>query len=377
MKIYFYTPFKPLNHADPSGDQVTAQGIFDFLLKQGHQVYPASQLRCRWIYWKPWQWPRLLSERKRVVRRLAADPMNVWFTYHSYYKAPDLLGPAASKLAKIPYVIFQGIYSTKRRRRLKTLPGFYLNAKTLCSAAHIFTNKKIDLLNLKRLVPENRITYVDPGIDPNDFCFNPALRAELRRQWNIGEEPVLFSAAMFRSDVKTEGLTWVIRACGELVRQGQRFWLVIAGDGKEKKTLQKLAEAQLPGRVRFVGKIPHSEMHRFYSAGDVFVFPGIKESLGMVFLEAQACGLPVVAFDNAGVPEAVQNGRTGLLVPMYAMEPFVNAIRRLLVDQALRRQMGAAASAYVREAHDLNKNYQELERVLRKTVEGRHLGNVR
>ena len=210
-----------------------------------------------------------------------------------------------------------------------------------------------------------------PGITAQDFQFDADARGELRRQWNIGEEPVLFAAAMFRSDVKTEGLIWVIRACGELLRQGQRFWLVIAGDGKEKKTLQKLAAKQLPGRVRFVGKIPRSEMYRFYSAGDVFVFPGINESLGMVFLEAQSCGLPVVAFDNAGVPEAIKDGQTGFLVPMYALEPFVDAVRRLLMDKALRRRMGRAAHAYVREAHDLNKNYRKLETILQQIVTGR------
>jgi glycosyltransferase involved in cell wall biosynthesis len=84
----------------------------------------------------------------------------------------------------------------------------------------------------------------------------------------------------------------------------------------------------------------------------------------MVFLEAQSCGLPVVAFNNAGVPEAVQDGKTGFLVPMYALEPFADAVRRLLVDQNLRQQMGVAAKSYVREFHDLNKNYQELELAL-------------
>jgi glycosyltransferase involved in cell wall biosynthesis len=350
---------------------VTSRGIFDFLVKQGHQVVKASTLRCRWIYWKPWRWFQLIRERNRVVRHFSSDPMEVWFTYHSYYKAPDLLGPVASKRMKIPYVIFQGIYSTKRRRKLNSLPGFYLNKNTLCSAAHIFTNKKVDLLNLKRLVPESRITYVTPGITAQDFQFDADARGELRRQWDIGEEPVLLAAAMFRPDVKTEGLIWVIRACGELKRQGQRFWLVIAGDGKEKKTLQKLAAKQLPGRVRFVGEIPRSEMYRFYSAGDVFVFPGINESLGMVFLEAQSCGLPVVAFDNAGVPEAVKDGQTGFLGPMYALEPFVDAVRRLLMDKALRRRMGRAAHAYVREAHDLNKNYRKLETTLEQIVTGR------
>jgi glycosyltransferase involved in cell wall biosynthesis len=178
---------------------------------------------------------------------------------------------------------------------------------------------------------------------------------------------------MFRSDVKTEGLTWLIRACGVLYRQGRQFRLVIAGDGKERNTLLKLAQENVPDRVRFVGQIPRRDMYRYYSACDFFVFPGIGESLGMVFLEAQSCGLPVVAFDNAGVPEAVQDGKTGFLVPMYALEPFVDAIRRLLNNQDMRRQMGQTAKAYVREAHDLDKNYQELEAVLQNIVRGRRM----
>jgi glycosyltransferase involved in cell wall biosynthesis len=177
---------------------------------------------------------------------------------------------------------------------------------------------------------------------------------------------------MFRRDVKTRGLQWVIRTCGELDRRGQRFQLVIAGDGKERKALEKLAAEQAPGRVLFVGKISRPELYRYYSAADLFVFPGIGESLGLVFLEAQACGLPVIAFDNAGVPEAVQDGKTGFLMPVGEMEPFVNAVQRLLVDKGLRRQMGERASAYVRDRHDLKKNYQAIERVLTAIVQPGH-----
>jgi glycosyltransferase involved in cell wall biosynthesis len=272
---------------------------------------------------------------------------------------------------KIPYVIFQGIYSTKRRRRFKTRPGFYLNKSALLAADHVFTNKKVDLINLKRLLSDDRVTYVAPGINPEEFTFDRQARDELRRQWCPKDEPVIFSAAMFRPDVKTEGLKWVIRACGELYRQGRQFQLVIAGDGKERKTLQSLAAEQMPGRVRFVGKIPRPELYRYYSAADLFVFPGIGESLGMVFLEAQACGLPVVAFDNAGVPEAVLDGKTGILVPMYALELFVDAVQQLLTDKNLRLKMGLAAKSYVREFHDLNKNYQELELSLNGIVKSR------
>jgi glycosyltransferase involved in cell wall biosynthesis len=224
-------------------------------------------------------WPKLLWERKRIHRQFSNADIDLWFTYHSYYKAPDLLGPLAAQKLKIPYIIFQGIYSTKRRRKLKTRVGFYLNKQTLCAADHIFSNKRVDLLNLKRLLPDNKLTFISPGLRPHEFSFDANARADLRTQWKVGDDPVILSAAMFRPGVKTEGLTWVIRTCGELHRNGHDLWLVIAGDGKEKATLQKLAHEQLPDRVRFVGKLPRHEIYRFYSAGDIFVFPGINESL--------------------------------------------------------------------------------------------------
>jgi glycosyltransferase involved in cell wall biosynthesis len=105
-------------------------------------------------------------------------------------------------------------------------------------------------------------------------------------------------------------------------------------------------------------------MYRYYSACDLFVFPGIRESLGLVFLEAQSCGLPVVAFDNAGVPEAVKDGITGLLVPAFDAKAFEEAIARLLKDSQLRHKMSRAAQSYVRQKHDLDRNYRQMERTL-------------
>jgi glycosyltransferase involved in cell wall biosynthesis len=372
MRILFYTPFKPLGHGHPSGDLVTATEIVDYLVKQGHEVIQASALRCRWIYWKPWLWPKLRLERRRMLRQFQHDGVDIWFTYHTYYKAPDLLGPQAAKTLSIPYVIFQGIYSTKRRRDWKTSPGFYLNRRSLCAAWHIFTNKKLDLLNLKRIIPENKMTYIAPGLLPDNFNFDPRARTEIRQTLKLGDDPVVFSAAMFRRDVKTEGLTWVIRTCGELYRRGNPLWLVIAGDGREKDKLMHMADTHLPQRFHFVGRIDRSEMCRYYSAGDLFVFPGIRESLGMVFLEAQACGLPAVAFDNAGVPEAVKDGVTGLLVPAFDAKAFEEAIARLLNDAQLRRRMGRAAQSFVRQNHDLNRNYLQLNHILQTIVQTAH-----
>ncbi|MCU0560826.1 MAG: glycosyltransferase family 4 protein [Desulfobacterales bacterium] len=366
MKIGFYAPFKPLDHPNPSGDLVTASGLVEYLTACGHQVAAASSLRCRWIYWKPWLWPRVWWERQRATRRFGSGRCDLWFSYHSYYKAPDMLGPAVSRRLGVPYVLFQGIYSTRRRRQPITRPGFELNRSALLAAAHIFTNKRRDHVNLKRLVPEERITYIAPGLDPGRFAFDPQARCALRRTWGAGEDPVILSVAMFRPGVKADGLAWVIRTCGELARRGRRFVWVVAGDGKERSRLERLAREEIGARVHFAGRIPRGELYRYYSAADLFFFPGIREALGMVYLEAQSCGLPVVAFDNAGVPEAVQKDRTGLLAALEDGRALTAAVDRLLCDAGLRRQMGACAKAYVRERHDLGKNYARMDATLRR-----------
>jgi glycosyltransferase involved in cell wall biosynthesis len=144
--------------------------------------------------------------------------------------------------------------------------------------------------------------------------------------------------------------------------------LVIAGEGRERNRLLQLSEEHFPGRVRFVGKIPRNEMYRFYSAGDIFAFPGIRESLGMVFLEAQSCGIPVVAFANGGIPEVVRDGETGFLVPLYDSDRFAKAIEFLLTKRDIRQKMGQTAQVHVRESHDINRNYKEIKKVLEDIV---------
>ena len=84
----------------------------------------------------------------------------------------------------------------------------------------------------------------------------------------------------------------------------------------------------------------------------------------MVFLEAQACGLPVVAFNNGGIPEVVDHGRTGFLTPAMAELPFVEALIRLIDQSTLRKDMGQAAVLHVRRRHDLTENYKPMNTVL-------------
>jgi len=364
MRICFYAPFKPLNHPTPSGDQVIARGLYRFLEERGHTLIPVSDLRTRWIYLQPWRLPLVLREQRRGHRLVASRAPDLWLTYHTYYKAPDLLGPTAVRRTGIPYVIFQGNYSTKRRRHAKTAAGFWLNRRALRRADHLFSNRREDYLNLQRLLPASRLTQTKAGIYPAEFQFDADARRHLRSQWGGDGTPVVITAAMFRDDVKSMGLEIVIRACSRILQRGSPHTLVIIGDGPRRDHLASLAGRLMPGRVRFVGKIDRQRMARYYSAGDLFAFPGINESLGMVYMEAQACGLPVVAFHNGGIPEVVDHSRTGTLVPLHDETAFADAVHHLLVNAEKRRRMGKYAAAYIRNQHDLNVNYSVVERIL-------------
>jgi phosphatidylinositol alpha-1,6-mannosyltransferase len=84
----------------------------------------------------------------------------------------------------------------------------------------------------------------------------------------------------------------------------------------------------------------------------------------MVYLEAQACALPVVAFDNGGIPEVVARGHTGLLTPPGQKGPYVKALENLIREPELRRKMGARAVDHIRQHHDLAANYRQMDTIL-------------
>ena len=354
---------KPLDHPNPSGDQTTAIGLVSFLKAGGHRVETASRLRARWLYWKPWLFLGIIADIRRIERRCFCHTPDLFLTHHSYYKAPDVIVPAVCRRLGIPYIVFQGIFSTKQRRNPKTWPGYVLNRKALRFADHVFTNRLLDFENLKRLVPVSRLSYACPGINPDEFRFSEVQRVEWRERLGISPDmPVIVSAAMMRPGVKADGMAWMIETSKRLLAGGQRHVLVIAGAGPEEARLKALASANRS--IVFLGKIRRNRLFSVYSAGDVFAFPGIRESLGMVYLEAQSCGLPVIAFDNGGIAEVVHRNETGFLTPPFDAEAFDAALIRLLNDVLLRKQMGEAGMRSVRSNHDAAKNFRQVERVL-------------
>ncbi len=368
MRIAFYAPFKPLDHPHPSGDQIIGRSLFAWLQEQGHQVREISRLRTRWIFRHPLEMAASILEQRRVLAELKEHPVDCWFTHHSYYKAPDLLGPFIRTNLQLPYVLFQPSYATKYRKKPATAPGFHLNRRALLAGDCCLTNRRQDLKDLERIIARDKLFFIPPAISLQRFSRDEQARDRLRRKWQAGERPVILSAAMFRDDVKSLGLARVLESCRRLQVQGVEFLLVIAGDGCKRDWLEQLARWLPTDMVRFVGQLPPQQMRDFYSAGDFFAFPGINESLGMVYLEAQACGLPVVAYENGGIAGVVEQNKTGFLIELDNNAAFDAAILRLLQDEPLRQQMGRAAVAAVQKNHDLQKNYQQIDRIIKDLV---------
>ncbi len=358
MRLAFVTPMRPLAHPRLSGDVTIAQDLFDFFKDQGHEVVAAGQYSTDRIWEKPWRWPGLLAEARRFCRLLPT--VDAVFTYHVYYRAPDLLGALAARRG-VPYIAFAPAYATKRRRHWRTRPGYELNKWGLRQAHLLVSNKTTELANLRRIIPEEKLFHVPPGIRTEKFQYDSQARERYRTQWGVRQTPVVISAAVLREDVKAEGMEWTIKTLGRLRREGVPLHLVIAGDGPARPRLEALAREELPGLNTFVGMVERFKLQELYSAGDLFVFPGIREGLGMVYLEAQCCGLPCVAWDHDGAPQVVKDGVSGYVTPAYDGDAFAAAIRTLLTNEQQRRALGQSATAYALANHDVTRNYGHME----------------
>ncbi|MDK2955234.1 MAG: phosphatidyl-myo-inositol dimannoside synthase [Desulfovibrionales bacterium] len=361
MRIALYAPLKPLDHPEPSGDRTIGRLLEQSLKDAGHTVFTPSRLRARWMYLRPLGWPKALVEAARALDRTRRQAPDLWLTYLSYYKAPDLLGPWISDKLDLPYAIFQGSYATKYGKKAKTWPGFVMNRRALLRADLTTANKRVDFENLKRLLPEERVLYVPPGVETQLFPRDDAARARRRRELSAGETAVVMTAARFRRDVKTESLKLLIRA---LSRVREEFLLVLAGDGPTLPEMKKLACERLQDRAIFLDRVPRERLYEWYSAADVFAFPGLGESLGMVYLEAQCAGLPVAACASRGARETVVHEETGLLTETGDDAALAASIERLIRDKSLREAMGRAAADRVRREFDIGRNMERFQKAL-------------
>jgi phosphatidyl-myo-inositol dimannoside synthase len=197
-------------------------------------------------------------------------------------------------------------------------------------------------------VPAGRVLVIPNGTDPQRFC--PRSRESARAALGLGEGPILFSVARL---VPRKGLQTVLRTLPRLTREVPNLQYIVGGVGPDAQKLADLARSlNVHDHVRFIGRVDENELPHWYAACDVFVMPSRSEppdveGFGLVFLEASACGRPVVGARSGGVVDAISHGETGFLVALEDLEELTETLLRLLRDPELARGLGQAGRARV------------------------------
>ncbi len=192
-----------------------------------------------------------------------------------------------------------------------------------------------------RGVPAGRITIVHNGTDPDRF--RPMDATALRRELGLDGHRVLLSLCRL---VPRKGIETVLEALPQVARTAPGLRYLVGGDGPDRPRLEALARRLgVSDCVRFLGKIPEVALPAYYNACDVFVLPAREdppsvEGFGIVFLEAGACGKPVVGARSGGIPDAVRADETGLLVEPDDAPGLADALIRLLCQPELAARFG-------------------------------------
>jgi phosphatidylinositol alpha-1,6-mannosyltransferase len=200
--------------------------------------------------------------------------------------------------------------------------------------------------------PTARLEHLPPGVDTDRFEPDPVARAQLRARYRLGQRPVVVCISRL---VPRKGQDMLIQALPDIRARVADAALVVVGGGPYAEALHRLARDRGVGpHVVFTGGVPNAELPGHYAMADVFAMPcrtrgaGLDvEGLGIVFLEASATAVPVVAGDSGGAPETVRDGETGRIVDGRSHEEIVEAVSALLADSATARRMGEAGRRWI------------------------------
>lgn len=219
-----------------------------------------------------------------------------------------------------------------------------------------------------RFADKSKLIKIAPGIDTEHF--RPHDGRELRKKYGIENRPTIVSVGRL---VHRKGQDRLVEAMPLVLKEVPDAHLVFIGEGPHRKKLDALVDRyKLHNHVTFIGRIQYSDLPRHISLGDIFAMPsrsrlfGLEvEGLGIVYLEASACGLPVVGGDSGGAPDAVKEGITGFVVDGNDRVQIADRICTLLKDEALRRQMGEAGRAWALEEWQWQRWSQAFNRALK------------
>ncbi|MBD3664573.1 glycosyltransferase family 4 protein [Sulfitobacter sp. TSTF-M16] len=328
-----------------------ARGLIAALEHAGYKVEIASTLRTRDGAGDPDVQARLIAQAKAaqpaIVAQGRAARWQAWVTYHNYYKAPDLLGPTVSEALGIPYVLIE---ATRARKRLTGAWADYAaRAEAACDAADvIYYLTTRDAEALQRDAPAaQKLIHLNPFLPRGDLPCASSLTG-----------PML-SVGMMRAGDKLASYRLIAETLHAM--SAEDWTLHIAGDGAVRPDVQALM-APFEARVRFLGALNEADLETAYRNAALLLWPGVNEAFGMIYLEAQGHGLPVIAQDRPGVRDVLAPG----VYPSPEAGPAALARRaqELLADPECLHKASANARDHVAQHHLLPHAAQTLRKGL-------------
>lgn len=346
MTIAFYAPLKAPTHPVPSGDRQMARALMAALDHAGFDVELASELRLYDGQGDKAAQDQLADAAAQVVSGILAKApqWRVWVTYHNYYKAPDLIGPPISAALGIPYL---QIESTRAKKRLEgPWASFAAAAEQASDRAHtIFYFTERDAQTLRRDAPDGQhLVHLAPFLN----------RLDLPEPSDLSG-PML-SVAMMRHGDKTASYQLIAEALAQ-VPSGTEWALDIAGDGPNGDAIRALF-APFGHRIRWLGACEPQEVARLYAKARAFVWPGVNEAFGMVYLEAQAAGVPVIAQARPGMREILAQTQSP---PEDGAKALAARIAHICANKAAAQQAAEIGRAVVADRHLLARAAQTLQ----------------
>ncbi len=295
--------------------------------------------------------PLTLSRLLRLIRRERVDLV------HTHLTTASWLGALAGRLARVPVVAHVHAADSKT---------WFQHADYLVAVAQGVKEHLVE-----QGVPSARIPVCYYGLDIARFDALPS-RDELRRELELPLDAPLVGVAASLQERK--GHRFLLEAMAELSPKLPDLHAVFAGEGPEEGALRSLAaELKLGERVRFLGF--RGDVRRVVPACDVFCLPSRKEGLSIAVMEAMAMRVPVVATRIAGMPEIIEDGRSGLLVEPSQAQPLARALERLLSDAELSASLASHARRTLQEKWEQHACFERLEAFERAVVEAWRRGH--
>lgn len=258
---------------------------------------------------------------------------------HSHWVIPSgLIGGVFKKIFRMRHITTAhagDVFTIENSKILSMIASYVFNNTDIITANSNYTkNVMISTKNETK----NKIEIIPMGVDISRF--NPQKASNLRNTY--GAEYLILSVGRL---VDKKGIKYLIMAMKDVIKEFPNAKLIIGGSGPEKDNLKKLSESlNLKENVFFVGHLKNSDLPKYYASSDIFVLPSIKtkggdtEGLGVVLLEAMACGTPVIGSDIGGITDIIKDGENGFLTKPESPNDIANEVIKLLADVSLRKR---------------------------------------